>query len=55
MLQNLDKEAGNYFDLSQYMHACTLDMVCGEHFLIIEFIELHPVEFNEQLPITRII
>lgn len=31
MLENLDKEAGNpNFDLSQYMHACTLDMVCGE-------------------------
>lgn len=31
MLENLDKEAGNpNFDLSKYMHACTLDMVCGE-------------------------
>lgn len=31
-LGNLDKEAGNpNFDLSKYMHACTLDMVCGEH------------------------
>lgn len=31
MLENLDREAGNLnFDLSQYMHACTLDMVCGE-------------------------
>lgn len=31
MLENLDKEAGNpNFDLSKYMHACTLDMVCGK-------------------------
>lgn len=31
MLEKLDKEAGNpCFDLSQYMHACTLDMVCGK-------------------------
>lgn len=30
MLENLDNEAGNSnFDLSKYMHACTLDMVCG--------------------------
>lgn len=30
MLEILDKEAENSnFDLSKYMHACTLDMVCG--------------------------
>lgn len=33
MLENLDKETGNKnFDLSKYMHACTLDMVCGKYF-----------------------
>lgn len=31
MIENLDKEAGNpWFDIGAYMHACTLDMVCGE-------------------------
>lgn len=43
MLENLDKEAGNpNFDLSKYMHACTLDMVCGKLTTqLIEFIELY--------------
>lgn len=34
MIENLDKEAGNpWFDIGAYMHACTLDMVCGEFFV----------------------
>lgn len=31
MLEKLDQEVGNnYFDVSEYMFACTLDMVCGK-------------------------
>lgn len=32
MVKNLDKEAGNgTFDVSKYIFACTLDMVCGKY------------------------
>lgn len=42
MLENLDKEAGNpNFDLSKYMHACTLDMVCGELKIILRTYWIH--------------
>lgn len=50
MLENLDREAGNpNFDLSQYMHACTLDMVCGKRILINVFTELHPLSSLNKL------
>lgn len=33
MLEKLDKEVDqNAFDISPYMFACTLDMVCGKYF-----------------------
>lgn len=32
MLNNLKKEVGTGpFDVAQYLHACTLDMVCGQY------------------------
>lgn len=42
MLENLEKEAGNpNFDFAPYMHACTLDMVCGKFFYLKHIIFFH--------------